>query len=132
MTLLASERRGVDFANFAIFAIFDSCKSNSTTVCLEDLDRCRDNFYMFYISGQDLTCLNSDAVLGEYLQVRSVVGNKSVELLLVPVPLDTVQIVLLHVEVTLEDGLLTTITMISHNTLRTHLSNQLVTRDGEI
>ena len=55
-----------------------------------------------------------------------------VELLLVPVPLDTVQIVLLHVEVTLEDGLLTTITMISHDTLRTHLSNQLVTRDGEL
>ena len=52
------------------------------------------------------THLHPDAVLGKYLQLGSVVWDKSVELRLISVPLDAVQIVILHVKLTLQGRLL--------------------------
>ena len=101
-------------------------------MCLEDLDRCNNKLRILLNTGLPLTCLHSDAVLGEDLQLRSVIGNKSVELLLVPVPLDAVQTVLLHVEVTLENGFLKSLIMTRSMSLRTDLTNQLVTGNTEL
>ena len=101
-------------------------------MCLEDLDRCNNKLRTLLSPGLRSTYLHSDAVLGEDLQLRSVIGNKSVELLLVPVPLDAVQTVLLHVEVTLEDGLLKSLIMTRGMSLRTDLTNQLVTGNTEL
>ena len=57
-------------------------------------------------------CLHSDAVLRENLKLWSIIGNKSVELLLISVPLDTVQTVRLHVKLALQHCLLTNIVII--------------------
>ena len=92
--------------------------------------------------------LHPDSILREDLQLRSVVWHKPdrdhsileitdlslspVELLLVPVPLDAVQTVLLHVEVTLEEGFLKSLIMTRSISLRTDLPNQLVTGNAEL
>ena len=60
----------------------------------------------------NLICLHSDAVLGENLELRSIIGNKSVELLLISIPLHTVQAVVLHVKLALQHRLLTIIIMV--------------------
>ena len=57
-------------------------------------------------------CLHSDAVLGENLKLGSIIGHKSVELLLISVPLDTVQTVILHVKLALQHRLLDNIIII--------------------
>ena len=59
-----------------------------------------------------LICLHSDAVLGENLELRSIIGNKSVELLLISVPLHTVQTVSLHVKLALQNRFLANIIII--------------------